>query len=202
MKAWLSSWFLGLSLLAGAEPATWVPLFNGEDLEGWHTLPGGSWEVVDGVILGTSEKAEKRHGLLMSDRRYRDFILRGRFKVTRGDSGLYFRAEKADTNAAVQGFQAEVDNSPEVGGLYETGRRNWVEKPEPELVARVVEPGEWTDILVTAIGDDITVSLNGVVVTELLDDGECLKEGHVALQLHGNMDMRVEFKDLEILELR
>ena len=59
----------------------------------------------------------------------------------------------------------------------------------------------WTDLLVTAIGDNITVSLNGTRVTELLNDGKCLKEGHIALQLHGGQDMRVQFKDLAIQEL-
>ena len=102
---------------------------------------------------------------------------------------------------SVKGFQAEVDNSPEVGGLYETALRAWVKKPDPELIKKTVKPGEWTDILVTAVGDDITVSLNGVKVTELLGDKKCLKEGHLALQLHGSQDMHVQFKDLAIMEL-
>ncbi len=101
----------------------------------------------------------------------------------------------------MKGFQAEVDNSPEVGGLYETAMRAWVKKPDPALIREIVTPGEWTDILVTAIGDDLTVSLNGVTVTELLGDTKCLKEGHIALQLHGGQDMHVQFKDLAVLEL-
>ena len=47
----------------------------------------------------------------------------------------------------------------------------------------------------------ITISLNGTKVTELLNDPQCLKEGHIALQLHGGQDMRVQFKDLAIQEL-
>ena len=189
-----------LSLTAAASPK-WIPLFNGKDLTGWHPVPGGKWEVLDGTILGTSPKSEKRHGLLMTDKRYKNFEVRAKFKVTKGDSGFYFRVEKTGTNVSVKGFQAEVDNSKEVGGLYETAMRAWVRKPDPELIARTVKPGEWTDLLVTAVGDNITVSLNGVKVTELLGDTKCLKEGHIALQLHGNMDMRVQFKDLAILEL-
>ena len=191
---------LSSPLTTGAEPK-WQPLFNGKDLDGWHPLPGGKWEVVDGTILGTSPRSEPRHGLLMTDKRFKNFRVRARFKVTSGDSGFYFRVEKTNTHVSVRGFQAEVDNSREVGGLYETSMRAWVSKPDPKLIARTVKPGEWTDLLVTAVGDDITVSLNGVKVTELLGDKKCLKEGHIALQLHGGQDMRVQFKDLSIMEL-
>ena len=190
-----------LTITARAEPGHWASLFNGKDLTGWHPVPGGEWKVVDGTILGTSPKSEPRHGLLMTDNRYKNFKVRGKFKVTKGDSGLYFRVEKTNSRVSVKGFQAEVDNSPEVGGLYETAMRAWVKKPDPELIKKTVKPGEWTDILVTANGDDITVSLNGVLVTELLGDTQCLKEGHIALQLHGGQDMHVQFKDLAIMEL-
>ena len=187
-------------LITGAEPK-WQPLFNGKDLDGWHPVPGGKCEVVDGTILGTSPRSEPRHGLLMTDKRFKNFRVRAKFKVTSGDSGFYFRVEKTNTHVSVRGFQAEVDNSKEVGGLYETSMRAWVRKPDPTVISKLVKPGAWTDLLVSAIGDSITVSLNGTKVTELLNDSKCLKEGHIALQLHGGQDMRVQFKDIAIQEL-
>ena len=198
--------FSALSLMllapitATAEPP-WKDLFNGRDLDGWHPVPGGKWEVLNGTILGTSPRSEPRHGLLMTDKRFKNFRVRAKFKVTSGDSGFYFRVEKTKTHVSVRGFQAEVDNSKEVGGLYETSMRAWVRKPDPAVISKLVKPGAWTDLLVTAIGDTITVSLNGAKVTELLNDAKCLKEGHIALQLHGGQDMRVQFKDLAIQEL-
>ncbi|MDG2487443.1 MAG: DUF1080 domain-containing protein [Roseibacillus sp.] len=198
--------FAALSLMllvpitATAEPP-WKDLFNGRNLDGWHPVPGGKWEVLNGTILGTSPRSEPRHGLLMTDKRFKNFRVRAKFKVTSGDSGFYFRVEKTKTHVSVRGFQAEVDNSKEVGGLYETSMRAWVRKPDPKVISKLVKPGTWTDLLVTAIGDNITVSLNGAKVTELLNDAKCLKEGHIALQLHGGQDMRVQFKDLAIQEL-
>ncbi|MBQ98993.1 MAG: hypothetical protein CMP30_13525 [Roseibacillus sp.] len=198
--------FAALSLMllvpitATAEPP-WKDLFNGRNLDGWHPVPGGKWEVLNGTILGTSPRSEPRHGLLMTDKRFKNFRVRAKFKVTSGDSGFYFRVEKTKTHVSVRGFQAEVDNSKEVGGLYETSMRAWVRKPDPAVISKLVKPGAWTDLLVTAIGDTITVSLNGAKVTELLNDAKCLKEGHIALQLHGGQDMRVQFKDLAIQEL-
>ena len=66
-------------LTAGAEPK-WQPLFNGKDLDGWHPVPGGKWEVVDGTILGTSPRSEPRHGLLMTDKRFKNFRVRALFE--------------------------------------------------------------------------------------------------------------------------
>ena len=184
-----------------ASAQAWKPLFNGQDLSGWHTQPGGKWEVVNEVIVGTSPKSEPRHGLLVTDEQFSNFILRAKFRVHEGNSGLYFRAEKANTNVAVKGFQAEVDATSAVGGLYETSMRGWVKKPDPKLIEAIVSHGEWVSMVVTAINDDITVSINGKTVTELVGDKGCLKKGYVALQLHGGTDMHVEFKDIAILEL-
>ena len=127
--------FASLGLLTNmASAQSWEPLFNGKDLTGWHTQPGGEWKVVDGVIVGTSASSESRHGLLVSDRELTNFILRAKFRVHEGNSGLYFRAEETDTNVAVRGFQAEVDRSSAVGGLYETAMRGWVRKPDPDVI--------------------------------------------------------------------
>lgn len=194
--------FASLGLLTNmASAQSWEPLFNGKDLTGWHTQPGGEWKVVDGVIVGTSASSERRHGLLVSDRKLTNFILRAKFRVREGNSGLYFRAEETDTNVAVRGFQAEVDRSSAVGGLYETAMRGWVRKPDPDVIENIVTHGEWVNITVTAIDDDVTVSLNGTTVTELLGDKESLKKGRIALQLHGGQNMHVEFKDIAVLKL-
>ena len=194
--------FASLGLLTNmASAQSWEPLFNGKDLTGWHTQPGGEWKVVDGVIVGTSASSERRHGLLVSDRKLTNFILRAKFRVREGNSGLYFRAEETDTNVAVRGFQAEVDRSSAVGGLYETAMRGWVRKPDPDVIENIVTHGEWVNITVTAIDDDVTVSLNGTTVTELLGDKESLKKGRIALQLHGGQNMHVEFRDIAVLKL-
>ncbi len=178
--------------------AKWKPLFDGRTLAGWHTLPGGKWQVRNGAIVGTSSKAEKRHGLLVSDKRYGDFTARLKFKVLKGDSGFYFRVDKVESNVGVHGFQAEIDMGNEVGGLYETGGRAWVVKPSPEEVKKYFKPQQWNQMTVSAHGRRIVVHVNGRKTAELKDDPGRL-EGHLALQLHGSKDMNVMFKDIEIL---
>jgi hypothetical protein len=179
------------------KPAAFKPLFDGKTLKGWHALPGGTWQVKDGVIVGSSPKTEARHGLLLSDRTYNDFVVRLKFRVIKGNSGFYFRSEKVGGAVGVHGFQAEVDRTAVTGGLYETGGRAWVRQPDPNVTGRIYKPGEWTEMSVTAIGRYVAVRVNGTKTAELRDDPGRLK-GHFALQLHGGMDMEVQFKDLEI----
>ena len=178
-----------------------TPLFNGKNLDGWKVLPGGTWTVEDGVIVGRSPKSEKRHGILLSEKEYTDFVVTAKFRVLSGDSGFYFRSDPVNRPASVNGIQVEVDSSQETGGLYETGGRYWISKVE-ELPAdkQFYTPGEWSTLELRAEGGDIEVKINGVVSAKVTNDiGR--KKGHFGLQLHGGDEMHVEFKDINIEEL-
>lgn len=184
-----------------AKDSAFKSLFDGKTLEGWTALPGGKWEVVDGAILGTSPKSERRHGILLSDRQFTDFVVKAKFRVHQGDSGFYFRAKRVKSGVSVHGFQVEVDTSQETGGLYETGGRAWVHKPSAEVVKkRGYEKGKWADLELRAIGRHVVVKINGVTSSELKNDRGRTK-GHFGLQLHGGQEMRVEYKDIVIQEL-
>ncbi len=184
----------------------WKPLFDGKSLEGWHTIPGGQWKVQDGVIEGSNVKSDKRHGLLVSDKRYGDFTARLKFKALKGNSGFYFRVDEVGGGVGVHGFQAEIDESKDVGGLYETGGRGWVVQPSAEDVAKWFKPQDWNQMAVSAHGQRIVVHVNGQKTAELKRDPALREpndkgrlEGHLALQLHGGQDVHVMFKDIEIL---
>ena len=176
----------------------WKPLFDGRSLDGWHIIPGGKWQVHDGIIEGSNVKSDKRHGLLVSDKRYSDFTVRLKFKAIKGNSGFYFRVDEVGGGVGVHGFQAEIDESKDVGGLYETGGRGWVIQPSAEDVAKWFKPGQWNQMTVSAHGRRIVVHVNGQKTAELKNDKGRL-EGHLALQLHGGQDVKVMFKDIEIL---
>ena len=184
--------------LTAADKGT--PLFDGKTLKGWTPAPGGKWQVKDGAIVGTSPRAERRHGILLTDKQFSDFVVKAKFRVHKGDSGFYFRAARVKSAVSVNGFQVEVDTTQETGGLYETGGRAWVNKPAAKAIKeRGYKQGEWTDLELSAIGNHIIVKINGVVSSELKNDPG-RKRGHIGLQLHGGQDMHVEYKDLVIYE--
>jgi hypothetical protein len=175
-----------------------VPLWDGKSLQGWHIIGKGQWKIEDGAIHGTQVKSEKEFGHLVTDRDYTNFTVRLKFKALKGNSGLYFRvAEKGFSG--VTGFQAEVDATKDVGGLYETNGRAWVSQPKPDDVKTWFKPGDWNEMTVTTEGGNITVTVNGKKSAELKNDpGRAF--GKFALQVHGSQDCDVWFKDIEIAE--
>lgn len=181
-----------------------TPIFDGKTLNGWTPLPGGEWSVKDGAIVGKSAKTEPRHGMLLSEKQYENFIVTAKFRVHSGDSGFYFRSERVKSAVSVNGFQVEIDTSQETGGLYETGGRAWVHNPSKDkelLDARKYQPGEWTDLELTADQRNITVKINSKISSQLENDKGRLK-GHFGLQLHGGQEMHVEYKDIRIHVLK
>jgi len=180
----------------------WQHLFDGKTLKSWHTLPGGNWKVKNGVITGTSEKSDPRHGLLVTDNTYKDFELRIKYLAVKGNSGLYFRVKEVGGIYGVEGIQAEIDpgedgTGKDAGGLYETGGREWLVRPDSADVKKWYKPGRWNTMTVSANGNSIVVHLNGFKTAELRNDPG-RTEGHIALQLHGSSDMLISFKDIEI----
>lgn len=178
-----------------------VPLFDGQTLDGWTPLPGGTWEVSDGAIVGSQDSSESRHGMLLSEKQYGDFIVRLKYKSLEGNSGFYFRVQKVDHAVSVKGFQAEIDaDGKDIGGLYETLGRAWVVQPKPEEIETYYKDKDWNEMTISAIGGDVTVTVNGVQTAALKDDPSP-REGYFGMQLHGGQNMHVLFKDVEIKEL-
>jgi len=136
--------------------------------------------VLDGVIVGTCDASERRHGLLLTDKEYGDFDVRLKFRVVAGNSGFYFRSEEVECSVGVNGFQAEVDVSYETGGLHETGRRAWVIQSNVEELRKHYTPGEWTDLRVSTRRGDLAVYVNDYKTVELKNDPGRHK-GHFAL---------------------
>ncbi|MBU6180677.1 MAG: DUF1080 domain-containing protein, partial [Verrucomicrobia bacterium] len=64
-----------------AEPAAWVDLFNGKNLDGWIQRGGeAKYTVEDGVIVGTTVP-KTPNSFLCTDKNYANFILEVEFKV-------------------------------------------------------------------------------------------------------------------------
>jgi len=177
---------------------TWKPLFDGKTLNGWHRWGGGSWKVENGIIEGTCDINETRYGLLVSDKIYDDFTVRLKFKAIEGNSGFYFRMEMVDTKVGFAGFQAEIDATQNAGGLYESGGRGWVVKPDPEDVKKYFKLQDWNQMTVSAHGRRLVVHVNGFKVADLKNDPSRLK-GYFAFQLHAKQNVKVLLKDIELL---
>lgn len=177
----------------------WKPLWNGKDLAGFKAIGGGNWKVEGNELVGTSAASEKQHGLLITEDAFRDFAARVEFKALAGNSGFYFRCAEGEPYGVV-GFQAEIDPKSDVGGLYETSGREWIQKPSEDVLKKAFKPGEWNEMTVVALGERIVIHLNGIKTVEFIDQGG-KPAGKLALQLHGGQDMDVRFRKVEVLRL-
>lgn len=189
--------FLGLVLVVFQSGFTqtrdaiehWTPLFNGQNLDGWHQLNGqAKYRVENGEIVGTTV-ANTPNSFLVTDKNYGDFILELEYKVNDDmNSGIQIRSESTPDymNGRVHGYQVEIDPSDRAwsGGIYDEARREWlyplIFNPS---AGRAFNRNGWNHYRVEAIGSSIRTWVNGVPAASLVDD--MTLKGFIALQVHG-----------------
>lgn len=185
-------------LAAGEKKPTWKPLMDGKTLKGWHKVGDGKWTVEDGAFVGRANK-EKLYGLLVSDKAFKDFTVRLKFKCLSGDSGFYIRTIIKPPEKA-HGLQVQVGPPGSgTGGIYESYGRGWIDKPKPEQEKKFNKANDWNAMTIAAHGGHVVVHVNGVKSAELKNESS-RPEGHFALQMHSGCVMQVLFKDIEILD--
>jgi hypothetical protein len=192
------------SAFAAPGENSWVSLFNGKDLSGWKANGAEKWVVENGAILG--ESTVGKYGYLTTDKTYRDFKLRLRFKCeTDGNSGVFTRSritgESPKTGPDIEGMQVEVDPTRHTGGIYESGGRGWVALPTPEG-ERAIKPRDWNDLEIFAQGNHFITRLNGIQIVDFTDSAPKFTEGVIGLQLHTGGGVKIRFKDIYIQEIR
>jgi hypothetical protein len=188
----------------------WNYLFNGEDLSGFEQLGGdASFEAKDSIIVGTTVW-DTPNSFLATKENYSDFILELDFKVAPNmNSGVQIRSNSIPEyrDGRVHGYQVEIDPSDRAftGGIYDEARRGWLyplNAPENEEARKAFKHGEWNHFRVEAIGNRIQTWLNGVPVSNLVDD--MTESGFIALQVHSIHDSskignQIMWKNIKIL---
>lgn len=205
--------------LSAAEEAGWKALFDGKSLDGW-TQKGGKakYVITNGEIVGVSQP-KTPNSFLCTTRDYTNFILELEFNVAEGlNSGVQIRSQdtasqvewkgKTYKGAAgrVHGIQVEIDPSKRAwsGGLYEEGRRGWLnDLKENEPARKAFKPKEWNHYRIEANGEHIKTAINGVPAADFQDP--ISKSGFIGLQVHGvgnrTNDLQVRFRNIRIKEL-
>jgi hypothetical protein len=193
----------GTSLVLAQGSGEWVPLFNGKDLNGWKNYGVEKWTVEDGEIHG--EAVTKAYGYLGTEKTYKNFEMKGKFKAEgTGNSGIFYHSSIDGTN--IQGVQVEVDPNPDkhTGGLYESGGRQWLVWPNPEG-EKAMKVGDWNEVQFSVNGNHIVTWVNGVKALDYTDPSPKFTDGIIALQLHAEDEGRrskMRFKDLYIREIK
>jgi len=170
------------------------PIFNGFDLSGWKAASEPAyWSVVEGAIVGQSDERMKG-SMLYTDKPYGDVIVEAEVRFTGEiDSGIMVRKPELQVQIGVsRTLKRDMTCSFYTGTYPEEARA-------PKAV-ELLKPGEWNRIRVEAKGDTFTVWLNGVQVSRY-KDAKYAEPSPIGLQIHGNVRMKVEFRDVRALAL-
>jgi hypothetical protein len=176
-----------------------LPLFNGNNLNGWHTLGGSAtYHVENGEIVGTSAAPSSPNTFLVTDQTLGNFVLDVDFFISDPtfNSGVQVRSQSLPThnNGRVFGYQAEIDPSDRAwtGGLYFEGgspdrAAQWLDDLSDNEAAReAFQLGEWNHFRIIAEDRRIQTWINDVPAADYTDtDAQgFLASGFVGLQVH------------------
>ncbi len=157
------------------------------------------WRVEDGYLIGSGPSSH-----LFSERDdYQNFIFRIEAKINdKGNSGQYFRT--AFGGGFPAGYEAQINathgDPVKTGSLYPAGGLGKYREMITVLNTAPHKPDEFFTQEVKAIGDTITISVNGKQTIEFKDPDFRFKKGHFALQGHDPGTV-VTFKKIEVKEL-
>jgi sialate O-acetylesterase len=148
--AWRNIWIREIESDRGKQ------IFNGKDLTGWTSKPGG-WAAKNDETLARMKKGA---GYIWSEDTYEDFVLDLEFKTAaKCNSGVFIRTDPkkgvVQNGFEIQIFDSHGKDKPgkhDCGALYDAlAPRINVAKPA----------GEWNHLVVKAQGPHINIVLNG-----------------------------------------
>jgi hypothetical protein len=209
----------------GQESDGFKSIFDGKSLAGWE---GNEkfWSVKDGAITGqtTAENPTKGNTFLIwRGGEVKDFELKLKFKIVGGNSGIQYRSADRG-NHVVHGYQADIDSGETyIGILYDEGGRGILAQRGDKVtitadgkknvtgktgdskeIAAAVKKEDWNEYVVIAKGNHFVQKINGLTTIEVTDEqtDKAESSGILALQLHAGPPMTVQFKDIQLKELK
>ena len=212
MRKCLIAWFACASMAgSAAEPNAegFVSLFNGKDLTGWFNANDG-YAVENGILYCKPTSG----GKLLTEKQYDNFILRFEFKLTENaNNGLGIRCP-VEGDAAYNGMELQIldDSGSDYKELQDWQYHGSIYGVVAAKRGFLKKVGEWNFQEVRAIGDHITVILNGEKIVEAylsdLDPEKTVSghkvpgirntKGHIGWLGHGS---RVDWRNIRIKEV-
>lgn len=207
------------SLAQANDDAKFVSMFDGKTLTNWEGKPDGWW-VEEGAITSQSTEANpclKHHYLYWTGGEPADFVMRFKYKLIGGNSGIQFRSEKRP-DFDTSGYQADMEAGQQWSGclfqhkrggvvmrgmkakIAPDGSRKEAQFADPKQLQKVIRTEDWNEYQVTAISSKIVLHINGELMCEVddQDSKQACRKGIIALQMHPGPPMHVQFKDIFI----
>jgi hypothetical protein len=149
----------------------------------------GRWTFAKGVLHGEGGVSH-----IFSPRGdYENFSYRAEIRISdKGNSGMYFRT--AFGNGFPNGYEAQINSTHadpvRSGSLYGFQK----------VTDMLVPPNTWFTQEVTAVGNHITIKVNGKTTVDHVDAKRSHAKGHFAFQQH-NLGSEVWIRNVQVREL-
>lgn len=171
-------------------------LFNGKDLDNWRSDAKGDfpyWTAKEGTIQCQSGP-KKKGSVLWTKKEFTDFTLTLEYKLGEGtiDSGVMIKGPHDQIQIGISGsLKRDLTASP-----YIPGKGYPVEATK---AIAAVKPNDWNVLKIKVKDNTYKTWLNGVEgITYTSDTAK--EKGPLGLQLHGNRNMSIAFRNLQITE--
>jgi hypothetical protein len=211
------TWMLAALVLCSAAPlhaqkGGWVTILDATSFKDWKVAPerpsarveetatenrvvagdpkrDGKWTFTDGVLHGEGGVSH-----IFSPRGdYENFSYSAEIKISdKGNSGQYFRTEFG--NGFPNGYEAQI-NSTHADPVRSGSLYNFV-----KVTDMLVPPDTWFTQEVTAVGNHITIKVNGKTTVDFVDEKNTHTKGHFAFQQH-NLGSEVWIRNVRVKEL-
>jgi hypothetical protein len=211
-----------------AEEAGFKAIFDGKTLDGWKAPNMSYWSVEDGAITGQSTQqnpVKDNQFIVWQLGQLDDFELKLKYRIMgtpSANSGVQVRS-RFDKDGHVEGYQADIDKAGQwAGALYDErgrgvlatrgqktvidadGKKTSTSIGDSDALMANINKDDWNEYHIKAVGSAITLSINGKVTAEVVDNDKKDKDtsGVLALQLHVGPPMTVQFKDIQLKRLK
>ncbi|WP_353197473.1 DUF1080 domain-containing protein [Parapedobacter defluvii] len=222
------SYLLASCASNGGKNDTWIPLFDGKSLAGWHGFnkagPVDNWVVEDGVLtcLGKTGGSDVG-GDIVTEREFGNFELEWEWKIAPGGNGglMYHVVESPKYKAPYEtgpeyqliddiGFPGKLEDWQKAGA-------NYAMNPADTAKKQLNPVGEWNSSKIVYHNGHVEHWLNGQKIVEFEEgteawsnekkagkwkdypDYKLVDKGKIALQDHGD---RAWFRNMRIRELK
>lgn len=204
-------------------------IFDGKTLAGWDGDPR-FWRAENGELIGQSTEdnpVDQNTFLIWQGGKTKNFEFKVEYRISDGaNSGVQYRSSILSERGqwAMRGYQADMDSANRFTGMiYEERGRGFLAPRgqfarilggrqakligtlgESDALGAFIKADDWNQLHIVARDNVIIQSVNGHVMSALVDDdveGRA-SEGLLGLQIHTGPPMKLQFRNLLFKDLQ
>ena len=185
------------SIQAAKENPQKLKSILGDDLSGWKVPAGNdkaNWYTVKDGVLVIQSGPKKKGSVLWTEKKFKDFIVELDFRFGEGtvDSGVHVRNRDQIQIGISGSLKRDMTCSPYIPGKgYPVEAKN---------IKKLLKAKDWNTMRIRAVGKKYTVWLQGEEVMNY-ESSSAIEEGPIGIQLHGNRNMGIDYRNIKVAEL-